>query len=126
MANRCGILISECTNITIINNTINENYRGVDFTESENCTFVYNLFKENNDYAIDDDSNVGMNYIYYNNFIDNNDGGSSQAYDYQSANLWYNSLTNEGNYWSDWIGSGPYYIDGNANAIDPYPLSDPI
>ncbi|MHA1187955.1 MAG: right-handed parallel beta-helix repeat-containing protein [Candidatus Heimdallarchaeota archaeon] len=126
IGNYYGIGITGCTNITVINNTINENSRGVDLSDSENCTFAYNLFKDNNYYAIDDDSSVGMNYIFYNNFIDNYPGGSSQARDYQTANLWYNSATNEGNYWSDWIGSGPYYIDGNANAFDPYPLSDPI
>jgi len=124
--NQHGFSIYSCTNITLTNNTISENYKGISLDSSQNCSIVFNLFKENSDYAIDDDSDIGVNYIYYNDFIDNNPGGSSQAYDYHTANIWYKTTSNEGNYWSDWIGTGPYYIDGSANAVDPYPLSDPI
>lgn len=125
--NQRGFSIYNCINITITNNTISENYWEVlSLDGSKNCSIVFNLFKENNAYAIEDYSSIGVNYIYYNDFIDNNLGGSSQAYDNQPANIWYKTSTNNGNYWSDWIGTGSYIIDGNAGAVDPYPLSTPI
>ena len=58
------------------------------------------------------------NHFYYNNFIDNggNVGGSSPY----NVQLWDNDM--EGNYWSDYNGTGvtPYVI--GVNNIDNYPL----
>ncbi len=37
---------------------------------------------------------------------------------------WYNTVTREGNYWSDYTGTGAYQIAGPAGAKDPYPLDE--
>ena len=41
-------------------------------------------------------------------------------------NVWYDEKTSEGNYYSDWSGSGPYDIWSGSwdDVTDPYPLSD--
>ncbi|MCK4845872.1 MAG: hypothetical protein KAS95_09375, partial [Candidatus Heimdallarchaeota archaeon] len=41
-------------------------------------------------------------------------------------NYWYDSATKEGNYWSDWSGSGSYFIGGYAYSVDLYPLREPL
>jgi len=64
------------------------------------------------------------NSIYHNNLI-NNTRGSFQGYDSGGAdNLWYNESLGEGNYWSDWVGVGPYFLGTMNN--DSYPLDDLI
>ncbi|MGC9061093.1 MAG: hypothetical protein ACP5JR_07695, partial [Thermoplasmata archaeon] len=70
------------------------------------------------------------NIIHHNNFWQNNGAGKGvsgncQAYDSVGGNFWYNNTAQEGNYWSNWNGSGAYPIDGGAGASDNYPLSNP-
>jgi len=91
------------TNISITNNLLQENEMGVILgTRSRNST------------------------ISYNTFIDNHpEGDSKQAKDSGSNNTWYDIYALKGNFWSDWDGSGPYSIDGDANSFDLYPLSNP-
>ena len=63
--------------------------------------------------------------FHHNSFINNYADGSSQASD--SSNLpcvWYDSSTNEGNFWNDYLGSGNYTLAGVAGAEDPYPLTE--
>ncbi len=124
----------------------------VSLKSGENITFCYNLlentslglethysyihhntFQDTNDYAIHiscwyyGDDNKTFNSIHHNNFINNIDPeGSSQAYDQAANNTWYDPDTLEGNYWSNYNGTGYYYIDGPANAFDPYPLLTPV
>jgi hypothetical protein len=55
--------------------------------------------------------------------------GNCQAYDGVGGNYWYDDGTKEGNYWSNWDGSGwgtasAYPIDG-GKASDWYPLGNP-
>ena len=57
--------------------------------------------------------------FHHNNFIDSIHYGS-QAYDAGYNNVWYQS--GQGNYWSDWGGTGVYDIGGEAENTDPYPL----
>ncbi len=67
------------------------------------------------------------NVIHHNSFVDNEREflEVSQAVDDGENNIWYDTTTNEGNYWSDWSGEGVYEMEGQANSTDPYPLSDP-
>jgi nitrous oxidase accessory protein len=67
--------------------------------------------------------------IYHNNLIENS---QNNAYD-GSANTWYNTTIQEGNYWSDYngsdmngdgIGDTPYTISGGSNQ-DLYPFMYP-
>lgn len=62
------------------------------------------------------------NYIYTNHFINNYEENErkSQAFDEGMNNIWYNPVTNRGNYWSDYK-NGEYEIDGYADVTDPYP-----
>lgn len=109
----------------LTNNEINYNDHGLILGHSDNCLITYNVFKENTDYAISLLYESDYNKIHHNNFIDNKSGATSQAEDEWENNKWYDSSTHKGNYWSDWSGSGDYEIDGNANAVDLYPLSNP-
>ena len=67
------------------------------------------------------------NVIHHNSFVDNEREilEVSQAVDDGENNIWYDTTTNEGNYWSDWSGEGEYEIEGGVNSTDPYPLTDP-
>ena len=40
------------------------------------------------------------------------------------GNYWFDNITKEGNFWSDWSGIGNYSIDGPANSEDPYCLNE--
>ena len=90
-------------------------------TTSDLNLIVYNTLVENEGYGIYLEYS-NNNLIYNNTFINNNLGGSSQAYDAGSGNTWYNAATQEGNYYNDWPGTGTYSIDGSAGSIDLYPL----
>ena len=112
-------------NATLINNTLNSNACGLLIWRCNYCFIGFNYFSENSDYAISISSLSENNTIHHNSFIDNNPGGTSQATDDGSNNIWFDNITDEGNYWSDWIGVGDYDIDGSALVVDPYPLSSP-
>ncbi len=84
-----------------------------------------NLLAENHDYGIYTDS--GSNTIYRNTFLNNglDSKKTSQAYQ-TSHNTWYNRISQEGNYWSDYNGVGSYLIAGSTQTSDPYPLKEPL
>jgi parallel beta-helix repeat protein len=108
------------------NSIINTTY-GINGNGFRNCTVKYNLFLQNENYALE----IAFAYhsIYHHNaFIDNNLGGTSQAFERSATNsTWYDETTLEGNFWNDWLGVGNYSIDGDAGSIDPFPLlSNPL
>lgn len=144
--NYYGILLFHSNNASLTNNTCNYNYNGFRLHYSDNIILTNNTINNNTRQGIySDNCDYGLiifnsiranayygiyglesyNTVHHNSFIDNNPGGTSQAWDCGLNNIWYDNLTNEGNYWSDWTGVGDYHILGNANAIDPYPLSNP-
>ena len=88
---------------------------------SDSCLITYNNLINNTEYGIFVETD--NNEFYNNTFIDNNLGGTSQAYDEGTGNNWYDTSTNTGNYWSEWS-SGSYSIDGSAGSVDLYPLSE--
>ncbi|MHA2085859.1 MAG: hypothetical protein ACW992_11310, partial [Candidatus Thorarchaeota archaeon] len=47
----------------------------------------------------------------------------SQGFDEGRNNTWYDATTEEGNWWSDYSGSGTYIIDGPSNSADQYPIA---
>ncbi|MCK5157521.1 MAG: right-handed parallel beta-helix repeat-containing protein [Candidatus Heimdallarchaeota archaeon] len=144
--NYYGILLFHSNNASLTNNTCNNNYNGFRLHYSDNiiltnntitnntrqgiyssnCDFgliIFNYIRANAYYGI---YGLGSNNtIHHNSFIDNNLGGSSQAWDSGQNNIWYDNTTSEGNYWSDWIGVGDYQINGGAQIVDPYPLNSP-
>ncbi len=104
--NTCGIHLSHNAHLNeILNNTIRNS--------AEHAFYI--------------EATSGNNTIKWNSFIDNNVGGSSQAYDAVSVNVLYN-------YWSDWttpdddfdlIVDIPYQLEGPALNDDPFPLTYP-
>lgn len=141
-ANECGnltygiALLHNNGSITVRNNYVWNCYNaGIRLYHQNNTIITYNILLGNT-YAISieyDDDYLDIylhrielwcynNILHHNNFIENNPGGSSQAYDDGINTQWYDIETHEGNYWSDCNGTGVYYIDGSASSVDPYPL----
>lgn len=86
--------------------------------DSHNATITYNLFQEGN-------TGLGIYSLASNNSIHHNTFHYSSAYDAGTDNIWYDPITQEGNYWWDYIGSGNYTIPGSSRANDTYPLTTP-
>ena len=141
-----GIEMSTSVYMTVANNTIESNILGIGFSQvlfsnitqnyiiqndrgifiSYNCELIevsFNRFAKNVDYAVNIRGKI--NFIHHNSFFYNNKYSSSQAYDSGSGNYWYDTISLEGNYWSDWNQTNGYIIDGSAGSIDLYPLIDP-
>ena len=118
--------------LVIENNTayLNGAY-GFQILSSDHGTLIFNNILNTTSYGVYAESGVDFFTIHHNNFIGNNIGGSSQALDHEVTApppkvTWYDTATNEGNYWNDYVGSGNYDIDGTALNFDPYPLNSPI
>ena len=122
-----GISLYSSSSSAVIYNTCNNNIiYGIYLEDSDFCVVTYNLLRENEDYGVYFWYGSDNNLIHHNTFVDNNLGGTSQAYDRGTNNFWYDSTTQEGNFWSDWSGTDSYSIDGPANSIDLYPLGEPL
>ncbi|MEM3395734.1 MAG: right-handed parallel beta-helix repeat-containing protein [Thermoplasmata archaeon] len=110
---------------TIKNNNIsNCNNDGIAIYYSENNTITYNNLCNNSAYGILI-YEATNNTVQYNNFYGNNGAGKGvtgpcQASDNKGGNNW------NGNYWSNWDGTGAYPIDGGAGASDNSPLVNPV
>lgn len=98
---------------------------GTLFYGCTNTNVTYNIFHANYAYALYVDSDSANNIIHHNTFTENG-GTSSQAYDEGTNNIWYDTITLEGNYWDDWSEVGNYTIDGVARSNDTYPLGEPL
>ncbi len=146
--NKHGISLESSSSSTVANNTCNNNYRGISLSLSNSstvanntcsnnnwegillfysdfCVITYNLLQENIKYGVYLFLSSDNNLIHHNTFVDNNLKGNSQALDDSTNNYWYDTLTLEGNYWSDWSGTGSYAIDGSTGTEDLYPLDEP-
>ncbi|MHA1198401.1 MAG: right-handed parallel beta-helix repeat-containing protein [Candidatus Heimdallarchaeaceae archaeon] len=123
-----GLLVYSSSDINITRNIIkNSKYKGISIINTSNCTIYKNQFELNDEHGIDFVQNCINNIIYHNNFIDNFlVGGICQARDSDGMNTWYNSLIQEGNYWSDYSGTGNYTIEGEEGCCDLYPLTEPV
>ncbi|MHA1399799.1 MAG: NosD domain-containing protein, partial [Candidatus Heimdallarchaeaceae archaeon] len=139
-----NIIYSQAT--TLINNTcMNNNLVGIYLYHSDNATINHNFCFYNKDsglrlffsdhsiisqnvllnndgYGIDLSSSHNVT-IYNNIFIYNNLNGVSQGYDSTGDNYWYNPLTKQGNYWSEWDKNDKYTIDFGLT-FDLYPHND--
>ena len=127
--NMLGIVISDSVNIALINNTCILNKRGgVAISDSDDCDINFNYLEKNGNSesffpGLRIDFSSDYNIIHHNIFIDNTHNGSSQAVDDGEFNIWFDVNSQEGNFWSDYSGEGPYIIYGYSNSTDPYPLS---
>ena len=127
--NNIGIYLASTSHVNYQNNTCSDNDYGMIIDSSDYCLISFNEFKANEDYAIQINSGSNFNIIHHNSFIANNEYGldTCQACDNAANNVWYDTATNEGNFWADWDGSGSYPIDGTAGSSDLYPLgSSPV
>ncbi|MFX0087605.1 MAG: right-handed parallel beta-helix repeat-containing protein [Candidatus Hodarchaeota archaeon] len=124
-----GITIAYASNNNnITHNIINQTSNiGIHLNEVNNCSISNNTITRNTDFGIKI-QNSNLNEIIYNNFIENNPGGNSQAF--VSGN--YNII--EYNFWNDWISPDddydgivdfPYELEGDMNYTDSFPLSYP-
>ncbi|MHA1420010.1 MAG: right-handed parallel beta-helix repeat-containing protein [Candidatus Heimdallarchaeaceae archaeon] len=119
-----GIFLEYSGLSTVIYNTCNNNNNRGIFLYDSACDVIYNILYKNVGYGVylsGSDSDL----VHHNNFVANNLGGPSQANDDGSNHFWYDTVTLEGNYWSDWSGTGTYAIDGSAGSVDLYPLVEP-
>ncbi len=121
-----GIYIDYSSSSTVENNTCNNNdIDGILIADSDFCIVTYNLLQENDGFGINIAPGSDNNVIHHNTFVDNYLIGTAQAFDDGTTNTWYEIAILEGNYWSDWSGTGSYAILGSAEAVDPYPLGEP-
>ena len=121
---------SSDNNIIADNKILSNNAEGVYLGWSDDNEITGNTISNNN-FGIYVFEYSDYNSIYHNDFTDN----TNQAYDlyFTGTNSWDNGPVDGGNYWNDHIcignpsnGAYPYFIGGDANAIDHYPFQDPI
>lgn len=119
-----GVIASNSYFSNITRNFLFKNDLGVFL--SLGCEYfevTYNIFLNHTDFAID--IHGDLNLIHHNSFYFNYEIDGSQGYDSGDGNYWYDTTTNEGNWWSNWSGNGSYPIYGKAGSKDFYPLSTP-
>ncbi len=85
---------------------------------SNNASITYNLFQSGGQGVLLDFETANCS-IHHNTF------DYCSAYDDGVNNIWYDPVTQEGNYWWDYSGTGNYTIPGSARSNDTYPLSTP-
>lgn len=108
---------SSITNNICANNT----YNGIFLDYSSSYCLSCNSLRENGGYGIFLGYDTSNHIIHHNIFLNNYLDGNSQGYDDGINSIWYDTISLEGNYWSDWSGTGDYSIDGSANSLDLYP-----
>jgi parallel beta-helix repeat protein len=134
--NNGGIYLSNSGFTMVIHNRIMYNGEsGMEIDFSNYCTIIWNLFMKNYYYGVKlinsyhpSNPATDNNSIHHNTFKDNDEAFGHtypQASDNGDYNLWYDPETLEGNYWSDYSGSGGYNLDGSTGSIDLYPLNLP-
>ncbi len=144
-----GINIHYTSRTILKNNTCTNNTKGMYFIYSDkaivsnnNCSgnsdyglqllhcdaglITSNILQKNGGYGLYLAQDVNYHAVHHNRFVNNNKGGESQGYDTGEGNIWYDVLSSEGNYWSDWLGINYYDIDGPAGKTDKYPLTNGI
>jgi len=123
-----GILVMNSFNCNIVKNIVEDNNaHGIYLYKTNSSTIYSNLIRNNKLYGVYIDQYSSHNTIYWNEFVDNYQAGSSpdvnsQAWDSGENNTWYSKELKEGNFWNEHKGRKPYTIDGDASAQDLFPL----
>ncbi len=148
-ARNCTIVGNRCTNLAqgihlneaaccyiASNNITSNNYQGINIRYSNYNTITDNRITSSSQHGVALVGTSRFNVIHHNHFIENGmeetyriDGEergelTSQAFDEGSNNTWYDAAAQEGNWWSDYSGTGSYSIDGPSNSTDRYPIAD--
>ena len=63
--------------------------------------------------------------FHHNNLFMIDGTTNALATEFGSSNIWYETSTEEGNYWENHIGIGDYVLMGNVGSKDPFPLDEP-
>ncbi|MCE7742020.1 MAG: hypothetical protein GOP50_06140 [Candidatus Heimdallarchaeota archaeon] len=108
------------------NELIKNHFTGAFVADSTRFHFNYNLFLENIDFALFLDKGCESGEVSFNDFIDNGDSKYTQSYDSGKNNIWFDKYENAGNYWSEAEHDSPYFIDGDAESVDYFPLQEPV
>ncbi|MHA1828304.1 MAG: right-handed parallel beta-helix repeat-containing protein [Candidatus Heimdallarchaeaceae archaeon] len=108
----------------ITQNKVEECQIGLYTEYFDNANVTYNLFKNNLGEGVYLDSGSSNISVFLNTFYHNN-GNLSQAYDDGIDNIFYDEVSQTGNWWSDYSGTGNYSIAGSAGSFDLYPLNNP-
>ena len=118
-----GINLENSSYNTLYSNTIfNSSRYGIYQYRSDNNIINYNIVYNHTDYGLYIEYTSDHNTVNWNNFLNNSYSfsGRAQALDRGTTNnISYN-------YWHDYIGTGTYSIDGDANNLDPFPQLNPI
>jgi parallel beta-helix repeat protein len=116
-----GIYLDPSNNNTIVNNEVRNNTGNGIFLNASDSTIVSgNTILGNTLYGINITTDSDHNSVAFNNYLENNPEGTSQARDDGIGNLF------ASNFWDDWSGFGAYPIDGDAGNQDESPLEEPI
>ncbi len=130
-----AVRIENCIYGNYSNNVIDDNEIGILGYSIRHHSFTDNFIYLNDYYGIRIYAYGGSgepstdNIFHHNIFINNlNDipwwySGYSQAYDSSISSIWFDEATMEGNYWSEYNGSLPYYELDGSNKLDLYPLN---
>ena len=139
VGNRCsnlsqGIHLNEAGRCYIaVNNISDNNYQGINIRYSHSNVITANLISNSSQHGVALVGTSRHNVIHHNQFVNNSveetyriDGEfrgelTSQGFDEGSNNTWYDTETEEGNWWSDYSGYGSYEIDGTSASVDQYP-----
>ena len=119
------IYLTDSNDSLVAENTFYKNEWGFSYSDSNTSLVTRNLFQETKNFAVIMGYDSYDSVIYHNTFEENNPG-FQQARDEGENNIWYNDTLQEGNYWSNWGGTGSYSIYGSASSEDLYPLANPI
>ncbi|MFX0041997.1 MAG: NosD domain-containing protein [Candidatus Hodarchaeota archaeon] len=129
-----GIHLNYASHCLIMSNLIEDNnYQGINIRWSSFNIIINNTVKRSPQHGIALVGDADSNKIYHNIILNNSqldtydiDGRltgpiNSQAFDEGSSNFWYDNISKQGNWWSDYQGIGNYSIDGPASTEDIYP-----
>lgn len=120
-------------NLVSGNRIENNTYQGLNIRDSDWNVVKDNTFKMNSQHGIALVTGSSHNMVFNNSLIGNAivttyniDGDrtgtiTSQGYDEGRNNFWYILSQSLGNYWSDYLGTGSYFLDGASSSEDLFP-----
>ncbi len=116
----CGELaigIYESPDFMLVSSVVDHNHNGLSMGGCSDSNVIDNSFQYNDRYGIEIFWDCENSYFYDNVFSYNS---LSNAYDDGSDTFWDDGIS-KGNTWSDYGGSGYYYVPGSRGGIDHYP-----
>ncbi len=117
-----GVRLYFADNVVLFENIISFNQEeGLTIYYSNSNLIFNNFFESNTNYGCLITDLSTNNRIYSNSFVNNSIFSFSQGLDNVYGNLWYNTSTSTGNFWSNYFDSGYYNIEGSGEARDLYP-----